>query len=106
MVKNPAASAGDVGSIPGLGRCPGEGNGNPLQYSCLENAMDRGARQGTVHGVAKSQTQLSEHTGTFGNHNFVFCFCESVSFLYIHSFLLFFYILRICDSILYLSFSV
>ena len=56
--------------------------------------------------VAKSQTQLSEHTGTFGNHNFVFCFCESVSFLYIHSFLLFFYILRICDSILYLSFSV
>ena len=48
----------DVGSIPGLGRCPGEGNGNPLQYACLENPMDRGAQQATVHGVTKSPTQL------------------------------------------------
>ena len=45
--------------IPGLGRSPGEGNGNPLQYSCLEKPMDRGAWQATVHGVAKSRTQLS-----------------------------------------------
>ena len=46
---------GDLGSIPGLGRSAGEGNGNPLQYSCLENPMDREAWRGTVHGVAKSQ---------------------------------------------------
>ena len=52
--KESACSAGDLGSIPGSGRSPGEGNGNPLQYSCLENAMDRGAWQDTVHGVSKS----------------------------------------------------
>ena len=51
--KESACSAGDLGSIPGLGRCPGEGNGNPLQYSCLENPIDRGAWQATVHGVAR-----------------------------------------------------
>ena len=54
--KETARSAGDSGSIPGLGRSPGEGNGNPLQYSCLENSMDRGVSQATVHGVTKSQT--------------------------------------------------
>ena len=57
VVKNPPASAratGDTGSIPGLGRPHGEGNGNPLQYSCLENPMDRGAWWAAVHGVAKS----------------------------------------------------
>ena len=53
MVKDPPANAGDVISISGSGRCPGEGNGNPHQYSCLENPMDRGAWQDTVHGVAK-----------------------------------------------------
>ena len=53
VVKNPSASAGDVGLIPGLGRSPGEGNGNPLQYSCLGNSMDRAAWQATVHGVTK-----------------------------------------------------
>ena len=53
---------GDPGSIPGLGRSHREGNGNPLQYSCLENPMDRGGWQATVHGVAKSQTQLSNFT--------------------------------------------
>ena len=58
-------NAGDPGSIPGLGRSPGEGNGNPLQYSCLENPMDREAWQATAHGVAKSQTQLSNFTFTF-----------------------------------------
>ena len=52
--------AGDWGSIPGLGGSPGEGNGNPLQYSCLENPMDRGAWQAIVHGVVKSQTGLSD----------------------------------------------
>ena len=49
MVKNPPANVGDVGSIHGLGRCPGEGNGNPLQYSCLGDPMDRGAWWATVH---------------------------------------------------------
>ena len=59
MVKKPPANAGDLGSMPGLGRSPGGGRGNPLQYSCLENPMDRGASVwATVHGVAKSQTQL------------------------------------------------
>ena len=60
--KASAYSVGDWGSVPGLGRSPGEGNGNPLQYSCLENPMDRGAWQATVHGVAKSQTGLSNFT--------------------------------------------
>ena len=59
LVKNLACNAGDLGSISGLGRSPGEGNGYPLQYSCLENSRDRGGWQATVHGVAKSQTQLS-----------------------------------------------
>ena len=60
-----ACNAGDLGSIPGLGRSPGEGNGNPLQYSCLENPIDRGAWWPTVHGVAKSWTRLSDFTFTF-----------------------------------------
>jgi len=59
MVKKSACSAGDLGSIPGLGSSPGDGNGNPLQYSCLKNPMDRGAQQALVHGVA-SQTQLKD----------------------------------------------
>ena len=54
-----ACSAGDPGSVPGSGRSPGEGNGNPLQYSCLANSRDRGAWWAIVHGVAKSQTRLS-----------------------------------------------
>jgi len=61
VIKNPPANArdsGDLGSIPGLGSSPGEGNGYPLQYSCLENPMDRGAWWATVHGVTKSQTRL------------------------------------------------
>ena len=62
MVKNLPANAKDMGSIPGLERSPGEGNGNPLQYSCLENPKDRGAWQATDHGVTKSWTQLSMHT--------------------------------------------
>ena len=61
-VKASACNAGDLGSIPGLGRSPGEGNGNPLQYSSLENPMDGGAWWSTVHGVAKSWTRLSDLT--------------------------------------------
>ena len=63
MVKNPLASErdrGDTGWIPGWERFPGEGHGNPLQYSRLENPRDRGAWRATVHGVAKSRTRLSD----------------------------------------------
>ena len=60
--KASAYNAGDPGSIPGLGRSLGEGNGNPFQYSCLENPIDGRARQATVHGVAESQTRLSNFT--------------------------------------------
>ena len=61
--KESAHSAGEPGSIPGSGRSPGEGNGNPLQYSCLENPMGRGAWRATVHEIAKSQTWLGDtHT--------------------------------------------
>ena len=69
VVKNRPAKVGDkrdTGSIPGLARSPGEGNGNPLPYSCLGNSMDRGAWQATVHGAAKSQTRLTTHTHTLG----------------------------------------
>ena len=57
--KDSACSAGDPGSVPGLGRSPGEGNGYPLQYSCLENPMDRGAWRAIVHGLAVTQIRLS-----------------------------------------------
>ena len=60
VVKNLPTNAGDTGSIPDLGRSPGKGKGNPLQYSCLENPMDRGAWRATVHGIAKSWMQLSK----------------------------------------------
>ena len=60
--KEPACDAGDQGSIPGLGSSSEEGNGNPLQYSCLENSMDREAWRATVFGVAKNRTQLSDLT--------------------------------------------
>ena len=69
VVKKLSANAGDVGSVLGLGRSPGEGNGNPLPYSCLENSMDRGAWRATIHGVIKSWAQLkqlSTHTHTVG----------------------------------------
>ena len=60
--KASAYNAGDPGSVPGSERSPGEGNGNPLQYSCLENSMDGGAWWATVHGVAESRTRLSDFT--------------------------------------------
>ena len=65
MVKNLPANAGDLGSIPGLERSPGEGNGSPLQYSCLENSMDRGAWWATVHGV----TEQSDTIDRLSNNN-------------------------------------
>ena len=58
--KESACNARDPGSIPGSGRSPGEGNGNPRQYPCLENSMDRGTRQATMHGVTKSRTRLND----------------------------------------------
>jgi len=66
LVKNPPANIGDTrdaGSIPGSGRSPGVGNGNPLHYYCLQNPMDRGAWQTTVHGVTK-ELDMTEHTHT------------------------------------------
>ena len=74
VVKNLPAHAGDirdVGSVPGLGRSPGGGHGNPLQYSCLENPMDRGAWQATIHRVAMSQTQPKQLSG-HALHNIIF----------------------------------
>ena len=64
-VKASAWNAGDLGLISGSGRSPGEGNGNPLQYSCLENPMEGGAWYASVHGVEKSWTRLSDFTFTF-----------------------------------------
>ena len=63
--KQSACNAGDPGLIPGSGRPPGEENDNPLQYSCLENPMDGGAQQATVHGITRSWTRLSDFTFTF-----------------------------------------
>ena len=75
--KESALNAGDPGWIPGLGRSPGEGNGNPLQYSCLENSMDRRDWRVAVHWVAKSKTQLSDyHTHT--NLSFFSSFSSSL----------------------------
>ena len=71
VVKESTCSAGGPCSTPGSGRFPGEGNGNPLQYSCLENPMDRGAWHATLHGISKGRTRLSDLTteADFGHHN-------------------------------------
>ena len=69
--KASASNAGDPGSILGSGRSPGEGNGNPLQYSCLEDSMDRVAWEATVHGVTKSQTRLSDFTFSLSLISFI-----------------------------------
>ena len=74
--KASACNAGDPGLIPGLRRSPGEENSNPLQYSCLENPMDREAWWATVHGVTKSQKRLSDFTFTFT------CWCQENAGLY------------------------
>ena len=81
VVKNPPANAEnarEAGSIPGSERSPGVGNGNPLQYSCLENSMGRAAWQATVYGVAKSQAWLSTHALIHLVGSEV-CFCYSIS---------------------------
>ena len=70
MVKNPPANAGDVDLIPGLGRSLGGGNGSPLQYSCLESPMDRGAWRAIVHGVAKSWSWINDKTITMTTWKF------------------------------------
>ena len=71
--KASACNVGDRGLIPGSGRSPGEGNGNPLQHPCLKNPMDRGAWSATVHGISKSRTRLSDFTFTlFGLDHFLF----------------------------------
>ena len=73
--KESACNTEDPGSVPGLGRSPGGGHGNPLQYSCLENPIDRGSWWATVHRVAKSQTQLkqlSTHAQTYGNSEYLY----------------------------------
>ena len=72
--KESICNAGDVGSIPGSGRSPGEGNDHPLQYSCLRNSMDRGAWWAAAHGVTKDQTPLRTHTYTHELHEYIF-FC-------------------------------
>ena len=76
-----AYHVGDPGSIPGLGRCPGEGNGNPLQHSCLENPVDGGTRQATVHGVAKSRTLLSDFTSLCLSSIFLHISFKNIPFL-------------------------
>ena len=95
MVKNPRANAGDMSSIPGSGRSPGGGNGNPLKYSCLGNPMDRGAWWATVHGVAKEldlvtkqQNQHQEQEINFHYFFFFFFFFFTV-FLLISNYLLY-----------------
>ena len=75
MVKESACNAGDPGLITGLGRGPGEGDGNPLHYSCLENPMDRGTCRVTVHRVAKSQIQLSLSDSKL-HFELIFKWCE------------------------------
>ena len=73
-IKESACNVGNSGSISVSGRSPGEGNGNPLQHSCLENSMDRGARRATFHGIAKSQTWLSDYTLTLKANYIPFIF--------------------------------
>ena len=99
MVKNLSASVRDTGSIPGSRRSPGVKNGHPLQYSCLGNPMDSGTWRATVHGVAKSQTRLSDCTTT--NYSWRFypdISLKEVSPGYAQSYLLFI-LIRICDLV-------
>ena len=81
MVKNPPANVGDAGSNPGLGRSPGGGNGNPLQYSCLGYPMDRGPWWATVHGIERVRHNIVEQLSS--NNSIFFCtsqYCTVVIF--------------------------
>ena len=94
MGKESACNAGDPGSVPGLGRSPGEGNGNPLQNSCLESSMNRGASWAIVHGAAKSWTRLSNWAHTtehsyFLNNSPDFHIIPSITSLWIISLIIF-----------------
>ena len=82
-VKNPPANAGDWGLIPGSGRSSGEGNGNPLQYSCLGNPMEIEAWWATVHGITKSCTQLSEWTTTTIYTLYIYIYIYNIYYRYI-----------------------
>ena len=96
--KGSAHNAGDQGSIPGLGRSPGEGNGNPLQCSCLENSMDGGAWWATVHGITKSRTRQRIHFQfTVSKVQSDFCLLEKhfITFIYLFIFILY---LAVWDS--------
>ena len=79
--KEPACNAEDLGSVPGSGRSPGEGNGNPLQYSCLENPMDREAWRAIVHGAAKSRTQLTNTFNFIGDNRNIIGGCVNLILL-------------------------
>ena len=81
--KESACNEGDLGSVPGLGRSRGEGHGNPLQYSCLENPMNRRAWWATVPGVTKSQTRLSDRTELIVGFGFFFPFFSFFFFSYV-----------------------
>ena len=95
VVKNLPANAGDTDSIPGSGRSPGEGNGNPLQYSCLGNPIDRGAWWAMDHGVAKSQTRLSDWARTEKESSFtMLCYLQAFSPVTQSSYIYAFYFFR------------
>ena len=96
MVKASAYNAGDLGFIPGLGRWPGEGNGSPLQYSCLENPTDRGDWQATVHGVIKSRTRLNDFTFTFIHRKGLISLTWDIWFSLIINNLLMFWLPALC----------
>ena len=95
VIKNPPAEAEGTSLIPGLGRSPGEGNGNPLQYSCLGNPMDRGAWWATVHRVTKNQTRLNIHT-----HNILLYECSTTCLLLIVTDSFFFLLMVVTKSLL------
>ena len=94
--KASAYNAGDPGSIPGSGRSPGEGNGTPLQYSCLENPMDGAAWWTAVHGVAKSPTRLSDFTFTFFHGQNALLLSNPLDFLTVLIFIKFMLKAKIC----------
>ena len=96
--KESACNAGDPGSILGWGRFPGEGNGYPHHYSCLENPMDRGARWGIVHGVAKSRTRLSDFT-FFTTTAFITVLCVNYSQALLSVVLFFSSVLQPCQTL-------